>query len=368
MVRCQLFSLEISMHQTRFVYLILSLIFFAQPSIAADAVAVDVYLPKAQLYHQEINLTGTIEAKQNADLAPLQSGVIEQLFVDDGNNVVKGEKLLQLDATLAKFQLNEIAAGLSAAAVKLAEAERLYQEVMQLSKQQFVAKTLMGERRSNLASAQAEQNEKKASLALQQEVVQRHTLFAPFNGVIASRNADVGEWVNPQSQVFNLVANHALRLKIAIPQEYFYQLKSQPLLVNVIPDHQANLAFKADLSRLVTVSDARTRTVIGLVDIPADIDLIAGMSAQATIRILSKDNTLVWLPKSALKTHPDGGNSIFAVLNNKAKRFIVQVKNKTSKQVAVSGAPSDLAVIVKGVELLKEGTEVTTNMLEKNDL
>ena len=362
------FSFGVGMVQARFSLWLFFFSSYMSVQAQEQTITVDVFQPQAQQYQQQLHLTGTIEAKQNADLAPLQSGVIAELFVDDGAVVKQGDKLLQLDATLAEFQLLQFQASAATAQVKKDEAQRLYDEVIALSKQQLIAKTLIGERRANLASAKAELSEKNASIALQQEVVNRHTLFAPFNGVIAARNADLGEWVSSQNMVFNLVANQALRLKVAVPQEYFHQLNNQPISVNVIADHQSESAFQADLSTLVTVSDPRTRTLIGLIDVPADKHLLAGMSAQAQIRILSGQNTQVWLPKSAIKTHPDGGSSVFAVIDNKAKRYLVNVHHHKGDRIAVSGVPTGKHIIVKGVELLVDGAAVSANVLKESEL
>jgi len=324
----------------------------------AEVTKVEAYQPVSQPYHQQLSLTGTIEAVQNAELTPLQAGVVENLFVDFGAQVNKGDRLLQLDATLAELQLQVLEAALVAAQVQLQETQRLYDEVIALSKKQFVAKTLIGERHANLANARAMLSEKQASVSLQQELVNRHTLMAPFAGVIASRNADLGEWVSSQSLVFNLVSNQNLRLKVAIPQEYFSQLQGKQLEVNVIPDHSKQLAFAADLTRLVTVSDPRTRTIIGLIDIPERQGLIAGMSAQAKITIISGDGEQIWLPKTAVKQHPDGGTSVFAVVNNQAKRVLVKVTGQNGDLLALTGASAEHVYIVKGVELLKDGIEV----------
>ena len=193
-------------------------------SLSAQTTAVDVFYPKPSTAYKTLKLTGTVEAAQNADLASLQAGVIEQLFVEVGDKVSKGQKLLALDATLAKLTLAETKASVDSSKVSLAEAKRLYQEVLALSKQQVVAQTLINERKAAVAAANAELARQTASLARQTELVNRHTLYAPFAGVIASRNADLGEWVTQQTSVFNLVEQDKLRLALAVPQEYYQYL------------------------------------------------------------------------------------------------------------------------------------------------
>ena len=335
----------------------------------AEVTPVDVVYPETSQSHQILQLTGTVEARQNAELSTQQSGLIAALYVEVGDNVAKGDKLLTLDDTLARLSLAEAKASVEAARVAQAEAERLYKEVLALSKQKVVAETLIGERKAGVASAKAELAMRRASLELQQEVVSRHSLYAPFAGVIASRNADLGEWVSQQTRVFNLVQQQELRLNLAIPQEYYGQLAGrEKVAVTVTPDFANAPAIEASLSRLVAVSNNQSRTLTAHVDLPADAKLVAGMSAKAEIKLPQSRENLVWLPKSAIKQHPDGGASIFAVVDNKAKRFLVKVVRQQGEKVAVSGAPANQALVMSGIELMREGHELKINSVQGQPL
>lgn len=340
------------------------LAFFFVSNVVAQTVSVQVTEPEVSQQNKSIELTGTIESKYNADLAVQESGAIQELFVDLGSIVVKGQRLLQLDASLAKHRMSELEAALSAAEIEQAEAKRLYKEVVALSKTQVVAETLLAERKANLARSEAAFLSSKAELALQKEVVQRHTLIAPFSGVIARRNADIGEWVVPQTSVFNLVSNNELRLVVAFPQEFYQELKNAEATVEVMPDHDREMSLNLTLSEVVAVSETSTRTFVGLVELPKSDALIAGMSATARFNITGPSKSLIWLPRSAIKNHPDGGTSVFAVENNIAKRFIVKIEDRRDGLIAVSEVPSNLRYVLKGVELLKDGTSVTVEVVD----
>lgn len=335
----------------------------------AEVTQVDVVYPETSQSHGVLQLTGTVEARQNAELSTQQSGLVAALYVEVGDKVAKGTKLLTLDDTLARLSLAEVKASLAAARVAQTEAERLYNEVLALSKQKVVAKTLIGERKAGVASAKAELALRQASLAMQQEVVSRHTLYAPFAGVIATRNADLGEWVSQQTRVFNLVQQQGLRLNLAIPQEYYGQLVNQEKVqVTVTPDFADAAAIEAYLSRLVAVSNNQSRTLTAHIDLADDVNLVAGMSAKAEIKLPQSRQNLLWLPKSAIKQHPDGGASIFAVVNNKAKRFLIKVVREQDGKVAVSGAPQNQALVMSGIELMREGHELKINAVQGQPL
>lgn len=339
----------------------------AQTACADEASKVEIYQATTQQSSQVISLTGTVEAKQHAKLASLQSGVIAGLYVEVGDEVKKGQKILSLDAKLAELNLEQARALELAALAQVHEAKRLYDEVIELSKQQLVAETLLGERRSNLEIANAQLGRAKAEVTHQQEVLARHTLYAPFAGIIALRHVAIGEWVTQQTPVVTLVEQSAMRLNMAIPQEYFGQLKGKgEVEVTVMPDFASAEPISATLTRIVGVAANRSRTITGLVDLPEQSSLVVGMSARADIQLPASSETLVWLPKSAIKRHPDGGISVFVVENNKAKRLLVGLEKTVAEQVAISGANAELPFVTTGIELLKDGDAVQVSQNKGN--
>ena len=338
----------------------LMLIASASTALAADATKVQVLEASARQETQLLSLTGTIEAKQHAALAPLQAGLIAQLEVEVGDIVEKGQKLLVLDSKLAQLAVKQAEAMKSAAQAEVREAERLYEEVIVLSKKQLVAETLLGERISGLEIAKAKLGEASAQLASQQELLSRHTLYAPFSGVIAERQVDLGEWVTQQTPVLTLVEQKGKRLNVKIPQEYFVALNQQKTTpVKVTPDFTRGSAFDAQLDTLVAVASNNSRTVTGLINLPDQAEFVVGMSARADISLSASNQLLVWLPKSAVKQHPDGGRSVFTVINNKANRLLVKVVETNGEQVAIEAISTNEPFIVSGVELLKDGDLVT---------
>ena len=325
---------------------------------------VDVFYPNQTQSNLTIILTGTVEAKQRAQLAPLEAGRVKQLEVEIGDIVTTGQTLLSLDSKLAELEVQAAKASLMATQVNLNEANRLYQEVLMLSKQQLVAQTLISERAALLANSEAQLANVQATLSLRQELLNRHTLQAPFAGVIAQRNVDLGEWITQQTPVLTLVAQDDLRLTISIPQQYYSRLAKQlNVSVKVVPDSVDAASFSAVLNRFIPVSDPVTRTFMAQIDLPKESNLVAGMSARAQISLPNTSQNTFMLPRSAIKQHPDGGSSVFIVKNGMAKRIITSYVQMSGNLVEISDHPVDLPYIVTGVELLKDGTPVTANIV-----
>lgn len=91
---------------------------------------------------------------------------------------------------------------------------------------------------------------------------------------------------------------------------------------------------------------------------PHSKELIAGISARVRLDFGDQGDAILWLPQTAIKADPDGGSSVFAVENGAAVRYVVQPGAKKGNMVAVSGAPTGLEYVVRGVEVLRDEQSV----------
>ena len=194
------------------------------PVVADEAVPVQVVQPQQQGLAEQLQLSGSLTAQQNAQLSSRTAGLVAELLVDAGTEVKAGQPLLKLDPALAEHELAQQLAAVNAARVMLTERQRLVAEAEQLTAQQLFPQTELAIRRAQLAEAEALLQQANARLAQQREVISRHTLTAPFAGVIARRDTDLGEWLALGAPVFQLVSLSPLLLDIQVPQEYFANL------------------------------------------------------------------------------------------------------------------------------------------------
>lgn len=334
---------------------------------ANEPLKVNVVFPQKLSNERTLAFSGTIEAKQRAQISTLEQGIVASINVDVGDFVQQGQVLLSLDKRLATLSVEAAKASLQAAEVNLAEAKRLYQEVLALSENQVVPQTLILERAAVQSGAQAAFARERANLALQEELLSRHTLRAPFSGVIAMRSTEVGEWLTVQAPAFELVNNKDLRLNLSIAQEFYQEFSSRSNIPVSIQADAGGPTINASISRLVPVTNRTNRSFLAQIDLPANTPLIAGMSARANVGMGSSGGKEVELPRSAIKQHPDGGSSVFIVDNGVAKRLIVDYSTAANGNVIVKLNDSALAnrqFIVSGVELLRDGDKVQANVIK----
>ena len=326
---------------------------------AQEAVPVRVVQPQQKALSQQLVLSGSLTAQQDAALSSRTAGLVEQLWVDVGSQVVKNQPLLQLDTALAQHELAQRQAALNAITVQLTEQQRLVAEAEQLIARQLFPQTELSLRRAVLAQLQAEQQQASAALAQQQEVLAQHTLIAPFAGVIARRFTDIGEWLTPGTAVLQLVSVTPLLLDVQVPQEYFPQLNSLrniEVYTDVLPTER----LTATLQAAVPVGDPSVRSFLARLQVnDPQQRLLPGSSARASFNFERDDSTVLVVPPDALLRHPDGNYSVFSIRDNIATRHNVTLGRSNEQGVEIlSGLPPELPVVVRGNETLRDGQTV----------
>ncbi|WP_372625520.1 efflux RND transporter periplasmic adaptor subunit [Arsukibacterium sp.] len=330
-----------------------------QPRPAAP---VSVVIPEQQNIGQQLTLSGTLTARQHARLSARTDGLVARVVVDAGDEVSAGQILLELDPALAKQQLQQLQAASRVTATELAESARLVSEAEQLSASQLFPQTELALRKANQARAEALHQQALAALARQQEVLARHTLIAPFAGVIASRQTDAGEWVNLGTPVLELVALSPLYLDVQMPQEYFQTLTNLQQ-IKVRSDMRPEQELSADIVARVPVIDADARSFLVRLQLQqpeADWQLLPGTSASATFNMASQGSSNVIVPADAVLRHPDGSFSVFVVKDNTAYRRLVKLGRRSGEGIEVSnGLATGEPVVIRGNESLRDGQQVS---------
>ena len=327
-------------------------------SLAPVEVAVALRAPLVE----ELNLTGGLTAPRSSRLAPPVSGRIERLAVDAGDRVSAGDVLVVLDDELARHELAQARAAEREAEARLADAERRLAEARELARTQSFARTEVFSREAEVARTRANLEQLRAVSAYDAALLDRHTLRAPFDGVVSERGADLGEWVTPDSPVLTVVAVDHLRLDLRVPQELFGRVDGgTPMQVEV--DALGGARFGATITDVVPVSDPTARTFLVRAGIDnGDGRMTPGMSVRATLR-LATGRDGVQVPRDALVRYPDGRSVVWLALGEGERRRVEEVRVDTGLASARGveireGIEAGAEVVVRGNESLRQGQEV----------
>ena len=210
-------------------------LFLALLAICAEAqVPVQVETVSNRAIVRQISLSGTVTSPRTAVLSTAVAGLVAELMADEGHRVNTGDPLLKLDAELAELALERALAELRQREIALEDARRRFTEAEKVGSQRGIARTQIESLRAEVTSDETALVASQAAAREQRAIVERHTLKAPFAGVISERLADLGEWVNPGDGLLELVATDNLRFDFRVGQENFATLSPQtPIEITV---------------------------------------------------------------------------------------------------------------------------------------
>nr|CCD32251.1 Efflux transporter, RND family, MFP subunit [Methylocystis sp. SC2] len=266
---------------------------------------------------ETIVLPGNIEAWFQAPIYAQVSGYVKMWYKDYGAKVKKGDTLAEINTPTLDAQYSQAKASL--------EAERAQYNLAVVSAQRWVAL-----RKSHAVSEQSisiqEANEKKAKADLEAAEhnvnnfvaqLQFKTIVAPYDGVVTSRNINVGDYINKEGNIsdrssvtnlFSIADIHKMRLFISVP-EAFGQLLKPGLTADVTVPQFANRHFKAEFLTVAGGFDPNTRTAVTEFTIDnEDKSLWPGSYASVTLTVPLADKYLT-IPSSALVFQEHGAQA-----------------------------------------------------------
>ena len=332
----------------------------AEPAYTQNAVPVVIVSPTITESAPPLRLSGTLTSERFAALSPYVDGLVVSADVDEGHAAKRGETLVRLDATLAKLQLAEARARLNEAQAKLAEAERLWVEAEKLS--QNISQSTLRSRESQKWIEESVVARVRAELLFQEELIERHVVRAPFDGVVVKKLTEVGEWAEVGRPVLEFLSTDRLRLDVQVPQAY-YPLISRESSALVRIDAFPDDLFTGQVLALVPSSDPNRRTFLTrLVIDHTSNEIIAGMSAEVSFSV-SNGASAVEIPRDALVRYPDGSTSVWVVeeTDNELRaheRQIVLGDTFGETVKVIEGLSHTSSIVVRGNETLDEGATV----------
>lgn len=303
------------------------------------------------LLDAEQTFLGEVRPVERAELSAGATGQIVRVAAREGDAVRRGEVLLEVDPSLAiaavraaEAALDEGIAARDEAATQLERLERVDGGV--------VAPTDLDQARTRLAAAEARVASLKAALDRARAELGRHRVVAPFDGVLARRRVDRGDWVSPGVAVLDLVSAEQVEVLVALPADLVRSVhRGDPVGLVGYADATAEIAG------VVPALDPQTRTALVRVVPAPGAGLVPGSSVQVRFTVDAGAGVLV--PRDALVTGPTGSR-VVEVVDGKAHPVPVQVLASTREVVLVSGEglePGDV-VVVRGNERLRPGQPV----------
>lgn len=254
-----------------------------------------------------LNATGYVVAQRKAAVASKATGRLEWLGVREGSSVKQGEVLARLENRDVSAKLEQAAANVTLAQANLEqaqaesqEAERAFQRSGELLERKFVSQAAHDSAIARLDKARAAISGQRAAIAVAQanlraaQVDVEQTLIrAPFDGVVLTKNANVGDVITPfssatgsQAAVVTMADMSTLEVEADVSEASVGKVAlDQPceMQLDALPD----MRFRGVVARMVpTVDRAKATVTVKVRFVDKDPRVLPEMSAK--VAFLSK--------------------------------------------------------------------------------
>lgn len=356
------------------------------PSVQVEATNV-VNMYPAQSFTL-LNASGYVVAQRKAAVASKITGLLVSISVEEGSRVKAGQVIARLESEdvtaaldQAKANLNATRYNLEQAKAELHDATLSFNRMKELLKQDFISKAEydVSEARYKkaMAAVSAAEAAVKANTAALQgaRVALEYTLIrAPFDAVVLTKNADIGDIVTPigaaaeaKAAVVTIADLSSLKVEADVSESNLHMVKiGQPceIQLDALPDSR----FRGKLDMIVPTADRTKATVMVKVRfIDKDSRILPEMSAK--VAFLSRE-----VRNDEQKPHTAINAS--AVLTRNGKKFVYRIKENraiktpitTGKQYGdmieiVSGVKAGDSVVLTPLDEIKDGVRI--KLLEK---
>jgi HlyD family secretion protein len=334
---------------------------------------------------QTVTATGTVNAVTTVLVGTQVSGTIKELFVDFNSHVKKGQLIAQIDPEMFEAQAAQARANVEKADATFQDAERTLKRNRELFARNLVPRSDLDTAETNYYGAKAQLEQSKAALKVADTNLRYTRILSPVDGVVISRNVDIGQTVAASFQTPTLftIAQDLTKMQIDtnIAESDIGVVKVEQE-VEFTVDAYPEVTFKGKVWQKrqapITVQNVVTYDVVIQVD-NRDLKLMPGMTANVSI-IITTRHEVVRITNAAMRfrmtDRPAGtgagaggganaGAKSGAGATEKRGPAVWILDNGKPKRITITPGISDgsYTEIVSGD--LKEGDQVIVESLKK---
>lgn len=326
----------------------------APPPLPVAAYRV-VYEENAQI---DESYPGLVSARRDSALGFQQGGLIEEIAVDLGDRVQRGDVIARLDTRTLRAQIAAADAQTAEAAAQTALARDTEERQASLLARGHISQQRFDEAVTSTAAARARQAAARASADALRVQLDLMEIDAPFDGVITARLADEGAIAAPGQPVLQLVEDGALEIRVGLPAYVVSGLEHGETYAFT----GSNGGFSAVFRAATGVIDRQTRTVTAVFDLADGHEVFAGDVARLSIASPIGARGF-WVPTTALSENRRGLWSVYVLVpEDGAYRLeprIVETVRVEADRAFVRGAVEDgLNVLSAGIHRVTPGQRV----------
>ncbi len=304
-----------------------------------DVPAVTVRLVQAaeRPMERSLRVVGTLQAHDEATVAAQVAGQIEKTLVDLGDRVAAEQEVALIDTASYEAFAHQAAANLAKANANAANAAQTLKRVQELQRDKIASSSEYDQAVADAEQARAEVKSAEAAEAIARLNLSRSHVKAPFDGAVAERVADSGDYVSVGTPIIRLVQADPLRLRLEVPEREALAVRvGQPVRISVEGDTNV---YAGQLARIAPALREDNRMLPVEADVPAQGALRPGLFVRAEI-VVDQQQQAISVPANTIVT--------FAGLE---KVVLVNEGKAVERTVTTGRRGTDWVEIVSGLEV-----------------
>lgn len=303
---------------------------------------------RAETWQPDFTSVGNLDPVQGADISNQLAGNVVAVNFQSGQEVQKGQLLVQIDDSSERAQLAGFKAQLQLAQITDKRTRDIFSKHLNAQSDVDTADSNLQQAQSNVDNTQA--------------TIDKKAIRAPFTGQAGIRNVNVGQYLPEGTVIVTLQDLDHMYASFTLPEQALPSLAPRQK-VSVSVDTYPNRKFEGTVNAIDSKIDPNSHTVRvqGLIPNPGHL-LRAGMFANVVVSA-GKPAEVVTIPKAAI-TYSLYGDSVFVIAPDKDKKGDKGQPQLTVNEVFVK-LGDERGTRVAVVEGLKTGDEVVTSGMQK---
>ena len=304
-----------------------------------------------QKFNHFIELQGNVKTKQNVLVYPEMPGILNKVYVKEGQKVIKDEILATIDDGGLSQQLLLLKSNEQLAKTTFERQKRLWDQQIGSEIQYLQAKTSYN-------------SQKNATRQLKKQLG-KFTIRAPFSGIIDNVFKEKGTVVapGPGAEIFRIINLSNMYIETDVPENYISSIKKNKMVeVNFPILGRSYDTSIRQVGNFINPSNRTFRIEVGIPNLDGEIK--PNLTAKLRLNDYSNSNAIL-IPQSIISENAKGQQFIYVVKDNKeknqvyAERLVIETGKTNGDFIEVTkNLDANVEVILEGARSVNNGQVV----------
>jgi RND family efflux transporter MFP subunit len=304
-----------------------------------------------QKFNHFIELQGNVKTKQNVLVYPEMPGILNKVYVKEGQKVKKDQILATIDDGGLSQQLLLLKSNEQLAKTTFERQKRLWDQQIGSEIQYLQAKT-------------SYDSQKNATRQLKKQL-DKFTIRAPFSGIIDDVFKEKGTVVapGPGAEIFRIINLSNMYIETDVPESYISSIKKNKMVEVNFPilgrSYDSNIR---QVGNFINPSNRTFRIEVGIPNLDGEIK--PNLTAKLRLNDYSNSNAIL-IPQSIISENAKGQQFIYVVKDNKeknqvyAERLVIETGKTNGDFIEVTkNLDANVEVILEGARSVNNGQVV----------